>query len=272
MADGGDDEALTGGTTTRVTLRDGIVHRSPKPQSATVLGLLRHLEDVGFAAAPRVHGAGFDDQGRETLVHVEGTSPHPSPWTDEALADLGRIFRQLHELTADHQPPEGARWCPRFTRSLPRGRTVIGHGDPGPWNVLARGGRPVALIDWDQAGPVDPLWDLAEAAWLNVQLHDDDVAGRNALPDPGRRAAQLRTFVDAYGLERRHRTDFVERMVEIAVHSAREEAIIGEVTPDSTAAVDDSGFPVMWAIAWRARAASWMLRHRLTLTSAITAP
>lgn len=267
-----DEETLAGGSTTHVTLRDGVVHRSAKPQSATVIELLRYLEDVGFQAAPRVHGTGFDDEGRETLVHIDGESPHPGPWTEEALVELGRILRELHELTAGHQATEGAVWLERFTRDLPRERTVIGHGDLGPWNVLARDGHPVALVDWDQAGPVDPLWDLAEAAWLNVQLHDDDIAARNALPGPNRRASQLRTFVDAYGLERRHRAGFVARMVEIAIHSAREEAILGEVSPGSTRAVDDSGFPVMWAIAWRARSASWMLRHRDVLERAVTAP
>jgi Ser/Thr protein kinase RdoA (MazF antagonist) len=103
-----------------------------------VIELLRYLEDVGFEAAPRVHGTGFDDEGRETLVHVDGESPHPAPWTDEALAALGRILRELHELTAGYTTTGGAVWLPRFTRSLPRERTVIGHGDLGPWNIIAR--------------------------------------------------------------------------------------------------------------------------------------
>ena len=272
MGDPAGEESLTGGTNTQVALRDGIVHRSAKPHSTTVIELLRHLERVGFPAAPRVHGAGFDTKGRETLHYIEGESPHPAPWTDDALATLGQTFRSLHELTADYRSADGAVWAERFTRSLPRERTVIGHGDPGPWNVIAHRGHPVALIDWDQAGPVDPLWDLAEAAWLNVQLHDDEVAARNDLPSPSRRAAQLRTFLDAYRLERPHRAGFVHRMVQLAVHSAREEAILGSVTPESTAAVDDAGFPVMWAIAWRARSASWMLRHHDLLERSVTAP
>jgi aminoglycoside phosphotransferase (APT) family kinase protein len=47
---------------------------------------------------------------------------------------------------------------------------------PAPWNIVARDGMPVALIDWEFAGPVDPLVELAQAAWLNAKLHDDLVA------------------------------------------------------------------------------------------------
>lgn len=269
-----DESRLEGGTQTAVSVRDGVVFRSAKPQSTTVIALLRHLEDVGFPAAPRVVGTGFDDRGRETLGFIKGRSPQPHPWSEEALARLGTLLRNLHEATASFVPPADAAWFERFTRKLSGERTVIGHGDPGPWNILARDGVPVALIDWDQAGPVDPLWELAEAAWLNAQLHDDDVAELAGLPDAATRARHLRIFIDAYGLTREQRLGFVDRMVEIAVHSAREEAMLTEIRPETTRAVDEHGFPVLWAIAWRARAASWMLRHRTQLEDALltTAP
>lgn len=260
---------LDGGTQTAVTVRDGVVYRSAKPQSATVLALLRYLEEAGFSASPRVVGSGFDAQGRETLRYIEGRSPQPHPWTDEALVHLGALLRQMHDATSGFEAPEDAVWYDRFTRHLPGDHRVIGHGDLGPWNVLAEGGMPVAFIDWDQAGPVDRLWELAEAAWLNVQLHDDDVAALAGLPAPTDRARQLRIFVDAYGLADHDREPLVDRMAEFAIHSAAEEARLGGVGPDSTTAVDETGFPVMWAIAWRTRAASWILRHRQLLLHAL---
>ena len=146
---------------------------------------------------------------------------------------------------------------------------MIGHGDTGPWNVVAQGGIPVALIDWEFAGPVDALWALAETAWLNAQLHDDDVAERFDLPSAERRAHQVRLLVDAYGLDVPERVGFVDRMVELAVHSARAEAVQYQVTPETTAAIAASGYPVMWAVTWRARSASWMLRHRELLERAL---
>ena len=42
------------------------------------------------------------------------------------------------------------------------------------------------------------------------------------------------------------------------------------VTQTSTQAIDESGFPVMFAIAWRSRSASWMLRHRGVLERYLT--
>jgi hypothetical protein len=34
-------------------------------------------------------------------------------------------------------------------------------------------------------------------------------------------------------------------------------------------AVDETGFPVLWAVTWRTRSASWMLHHRSLLEEAI---
>lgn len=59
-------------------------------------------------------------------------------------------------------------------------------------------------------------------------------------------------------------------MIEFAVHSARAEAVRYGVTADTAAGVDPSGYPVLWAITWRARSASWMLRHRQILERALT--
>ncbi|HSZ28425.1 MAG TPA: hypothetical protein VK784_01545, partial [Pseudonocardiaceae bacterium] len=61
-----------------------------------------------------------------------------------------------------------------------------------------------------------------------------------------------------------------DRMIEFAVHSARSEAVKYGVTPDTATAVDPSGYPVLWAITWRARSASWMLRNRQVLERALT--
>jgi len=76
---------------------------------------------------------------------------------------------------------------------------VIGHCDLGAWNVLAVDGVPVAFIDWDSAGPVGRRLEIAQTAWLNAQLHDEDVASSVGLPDLAARAHQLRAFCDGYG-------------------------------------------------------------------------
>lgn len=270
MGEQGPERRLEGGSQNEVHERDGVVYRSGGPQSATVLALLRHLEAVGFDAAPRVVEPGFSSDGREMLAYVEGESPQPKPWGDDAIVAIGELVRDLHRATATFEPPPDARWRPWFGRELRGDHPVIGHGDPGPWNILARDGMPVALIDWDYTGPVDATWDLAQVAWLNVQLHDDDIAERQGLPDAATRARQLRSLVDAYGLESDRREGFVDRMIEVAVHDAREESIVGKVTHETTSGVDESGFPVLWAVTWRVRSASWMLRHRSLLEAAVS--
>lgn len=253
----------------RASRRDDMVLREPGPWSRSVIALLKHLEQVGFAGAPRAVGDGFASDGREAVTYIPGTSPHPRAWDDAALVALGTLLRQLHEATASFEAPADVCWQPWFMRQLPGRRPVIGHGDTGPWNVVAQDGIPVALIDWEFAGPVDAVWALAEAAWLNAQLHDDDVAAQFELPAVEQRAHQVRLLVDAYGLAESERAGFVDKMAELAVHSARAEAVQYGVTAETTAAVAASGYPVMWAVTWRARSASWMFRHREVLEHAL---
>lgn len=256
-----DGESLEGGWQTDVRRVGDVVTRSAKPQSRTVIALLRHLRDHGFDGAPRPVGDGFTPDGREQLTYVEGSSPHPGPWPDEDAWRLGDLVRRLHEATATFVPPADATWQPWFARALPSDRTVIGHGDLGPWNILKRPDGQLVLLDWDNAGPVGAVWEVAQLVWLNAQLHDDDVAGLAGLPPAQERLRQAAAMVDGYGLARRDRQHFGDRLIELAVRCARDEAIQAAVTPD-TASPDPRGFPTLWAVAWRARAAAWMLDHR----------
>jgi hypothetical protein len=266
----GREEVLEGGWQTGVSRLGQVVLRTPKPQSRTVLALLGHLRSVGFAAAPCPIGAGFAPDGREQLGYIEGESPHPHAWSDDAAWRIGRLLRDLHDAAASFPWPVDAVWRPWFARALPGRDPVIGHGDLGPWNILARQGTPVAFIDWDNAGPVDAHWELAQVAWLNAHLYDDDVATRIGLAPVSDRARQLALVVDGYGLEPTARAGLVDKMIEFAIRSAREEAVDRAVGPDTASPADD-GFPLLWAITWRARAAAWLLDHRVELQAAVAA-
>lgn len=259
-----------GATVPKAHLRQDVVLHAAGPWSRSVMALLKHLEAVGFEGAPRPVGDGFDADGREAITYIPGSTPHPRAWDDQAISALGALLRRLHDAAASFQPPADASWQPSFTRLLPGSHPVFGHGDLGPWNVVAQGGVPIAFIDWEFAGPVDALWELAETAWLNAQLHDDDIAERAGLPSAAHRSQQVRLLLDAYGLPAPERQGFVDKMIEFAVHSARAEAVRYGVGPDTGAAVDPSGYPVLWAITWRARSASWMLGHRQILERALT--
>ena len=263
------EEILEGGWQTRVRRIGDRVHRSSSPWSPAVISLLRHLAEAGFEASPRPIGSGFDDEGDEVLAFVPGESPQPHPWSDEAAGRIGALLRELHRAAASFEPPTDPRWKIWYGRSLGEGPDVVGHGDLGPWNIMASDGLPVGFIDWDYAGPINRVSELAQVAWLNAQLHDDDVAERVGLSDAVGRAKQVGLIVDGYGLGRADRVGFVDRMVEHAVHSARDEAAQNGVTPDTTSALGAGGFPVLWSITWRTRSASWMLRNRRTLEAAL---
>ena len=265
MADTVEDDSgivLTGGGRTGVVRRGAVVHRDSGPWSATVLDLLRYLDGAGFASAPQVIEPGFDDSGRETLAFVEGTSAHPGPWPREVLVTIGATLRRLHDLTRAYRPPATPVWQPWFGRGLGSGAAVIGHCDAAPWNILASA-HGVTLIDWETAGPVDPLVELAQVCWLNAQLHDDDVAELQGLGSAAERAADVRAVVDGYGLPAARRAALPDLMIEIAVQDAADQARSAAITEQTAESSQ------LWAITWRTRAASWMLTHRRILSDAL---
>ncbi len=259
----------SGARTPSATVRGDVVFKPAGPWCQAVIDLLHHLERVGFTGAPHVVEDGLDEHGRLMVQWVEGTSPHPQAWTDEGAARVGVLLRELHDATKFYVPPASARWQATWLRDVRADDVVLSHCDTGPWNVVGRNGSPQALIDWEYAGPVARDVEVAQTAWLNAQLHDDDIAELHGLPDADGRARQLRSILDGYGIPSHRRASLVDLMIEVAVHGARAEAVSHSVSAESTAAVAADGYPVMWGIAWRARSASWMLRHQSLLRRAV---
>jgi hypothetical protein len=247
--------------TTRIGAK---VHRPAGPWTSTDHALLRHLHAVGFTACPQVVGDGFDDEGREVLTWVDGDLVHPRPWDrpEEALWTVGRLMRDLHTATASFIPPAGAIWMPWTLHEEGPG-TIISHCNIAPWNIVNRGGSPVAFIGWEYAGRTKVLDEIAATGWYCAQLHDDDVAARVGLPSASVRAGWLRAFLEGYGLPRADRVGLVTRMIEFAVRDTAGFARDRDVTPEST---DPEP---MWLLSWQIRAAGWMLEHREMLENAM---
>ena len=172
----------------------------------------------------------------------------------------------MHEQVAAFRPAPDATWSPWLGRDLGGPKRIISHCDVAPWNIVAQNGLPIALIDWELSGPVDPIIELAQACWLNAKLHSDDVAELFGLPPLAERARQLRAIVDAYGLSKKQRQGFIDRIIEFTVHDIAFQADEASVTRE-TVTTDSK---VLWGMAWRARAAAWQLRHRRALQNAIT--
>jgi aminoglycoside phosphotransferase (APT) family kinase protein len=241
-----------------VVIDGDVVRRPAGPWTPAVHALLDHLRQAGFTGSPRPVSADAED----VVTYIPGESVDPHAWSDEGVFEVGRLLRGLREATSGFVPPPGAVWHPwPFASDAPD--AIISHRDTGPWNIVARDGLPVAFVDWVTAGPADLREEIAATAWLNAQLHDDDIAERQGLPSARARAAQLRHFADGYRLAAADRRGVVTAMIEYAIRDSAAEAIQAGVTPEA----GDSD--ALWAIAWRSRSAAWMVHHRTLLENAM---
>lgn len=208
---------LLGGDVTAGVVRVGDTVRRPhQEQSDFVAAYLRHLERAGFDGAPRWHGR--DERGRHVLDFLPGDVPGtpPEPWsaTDDVLASLGGLVRRLHAAGEGYRPDPALDWFGRRARvELPPGLDLpppdlVSHMDITPQNVVFRGGRPVALIDFDLARPAPRILELLNTAmWWVPLLHPDDRPPAQADVDV---PARLRLFLDAYGLPRADRAAMLD--------------------------------------------------------------
>lgn len=222
-----------------------------------VHALLNHLSRKGLNV-PQVLPA--DEQGRDVLSYIEGEQVHPNKWTDEGLAAVGRMVAQLHCAAQDFIPDPSATWNSWCLRELGK-PNCFSHGDIAPWNVITDHNLPIALIDWEFAGPIDPMVELARVCWLFPQLCDDEIGMLYDLPDPAHRARQVRLILDAYGVKEAHRAGFVDRILEVVICETAHEAIDTNVTQDEIGP--------LWGFAWRTRSLWWIWRHRDLLRQAL---
>ncbi|MBV9093507.1 MAG: phosphotransferase [Streptosporangiaceae bacterium] len=194
-------------------MTSGIVRRGDRllrpmgPWPPAVHEFLRHLEAAGFDGSPRVLGI---EGGREVLTFIEGEVANDPQWqpghgqrlppyarTERALRGAARLIRRLHQAAAGFRP---AITSYRFHPYPPQPGELVSHGDLGPWNTVYRDGIPVGFIDWDAAQPVDPLADLADAAWAFVPLAPPGQLSEAGFDPVLDLPARLRMFLDAYGL------------------------------------------------------------------------
>jgi hypothetical protein len=251
--------ALPGGTANRglVIRVGGAVLRPAAPCQPATHALLDHLAAVGFDGAPRVLAAG---PCTETLTYIDGQAAVPplaeDMLTDAALVSVADLVRRYH-LAAASFDPSGYQW-PRPVPA-PFRTGLVSHNDVHPANLVFRGGRAVALIDFDLAGPGGAAWDFAAAARLWAPLLDDqDITDSRR----GRALERFRIFLLASGLDRDDRRRVAEAV--IANHDWTY-AIVTEA-----AAAGHQGFADHWRLvsATAARARRWCQRHHRDLLTA----
>ncbi len=203
---------LPGGTTNAGLVRrvGDTVRRPRRPSSESTAALLDHLQRVGFEGAPRHLGS--DSRGREVFAYIPGRVPiAPTPrWalTDPALASVAELLRGYHDAVVGFDPA-GHRWAHAVPRRFRDG--TVTHNDPNLDNIVFRGGRAVALLDFDLAAPGSRAWDLACAARLWIPLREP---GDRPSEVRGRMLERLALFVEAYGASRDQRAEFLEALPE----------------------------------------------------------
>jgi hypothetical protein len=219
--------------------------------------LLAHLSAVGFDGAPRVLAVSPDT---EILTYMHGQAAVPplagDVLTDAALVSVADLLRRYHRAVASFDPA-GRRWPRPIPATFRTG--LVSHNDVHPANLVFRGGRAVALIDFDWAGPGSAVWDFAAAAryWAPLQPDRDITDDRQ-----GRALERFRIFLDASGLPCAGRRQVAEALV--ANHDWTY-AIVTEA-----AAAGHEGFADHWRRVEEpaARARRWCMRHRRDLLAA----
>jgi len=187
---------LVGGNISASVRIGDTVHRRAGSWTPAIHALLAHLQRVGFGAAPQP--LGMDERGRAVQSFIPGEVhagwPDPLPqWMFEdkvTLIAAAKLLRRYHDSLAGFVPPADARW--RFVP--PREHEVICHNDWSPSNALFRGHVPVAMLDWDAAGPGSRAWDVALSAYNWVPLNP-----RVTPPSLAAKAPRFALFCDAYG-------------------------------------------------------------------------
>jgi hypothetical protein len=251
--------ALPGGTANRglVIRVGGTVLRPAAPCRRATHALLDHLAAAGFDGAPRVVAAGAYS---ETLTYIDGQAAVP-PLAEDMLTDAGLVsvadlVRRYHLAVASFDP-SGYQWPRPIPAPFRTG--LVSHNDVHPANLVFRGGRAVALIDFDLAGPGGAAWDFASAAryWAPL-LDDQDIADSRR----GRALERFRIFLAASGLDRAGRRRVAEAVV--ANHDWTY-AIVTEA-----AAAGHQGFADHWRLVAEpaARARHWCQRRQRDLIAA----
>jgi hypothetical protein len=193
-------DELAGGYHSAPVRQGDLVVRAAGPWSRNVQALLDHFRSAGFTLTPE-YVSRDEDTSTETLRYINGQAgTYPlsaAQRSDEALVNVARAIRAMHDATAGFTPPEPGNW--QYRTVIPAEIDCIGHNDLGPYNLVYDGPDVAGIIDWDFAGPSSRAWDLCYAAHRFVPLsapRSTRAFGWDPVPDQG---ARLRLFTEAYG-------------------------------------------------------------------------
>jgi thiamine kinase-like enzyme len=236
-------------TDKNVFKENNMVKRPIEKWSNNIHSLLRHFHNIGLPV-PKIIKT---DNQYEYLEYINGELIHPHKWNDELLYELAILVKNLHLSAKTFESNKNMEWKQWYLREIGNS-TICSHGDIAPWNVITNGNKIAGLIDWEMAGPIDPIIELARICWLFPQLFDDDLGKLYELPSPKKRAEQVRLILDTYGLNKEERKNIFEKIIETIICETAHEAIDEDVTFDTMGK--------LWGMAWRNRSLYWIWRNK----------
>ncbi|WP_237176567.1 aminoglycoside phosphotransferase family protein [Paenibacillus xylanexedens] len=167
------EEVLKGGNVNHIVRKGNNVLRPTGYWSPSVHELLKHLEKQCFEGAPRF--LGIDDSDREIITFIPGEVSgndypelEPYMWSNETLVGIALLLRRFHDATEGSTLITKGKWQLSYIDD--REHEVICHNDTALYNVVFQKGAPLALIDYDMAGPGPRMWDIAYSLYTSVPL------------------------------------------------------------------------------------------------------
>jgi aminoglycoside phosphotransferase (APT) family kinase protein len=218
---------------------------------------LLHLEAKGFTGSPRL--LGLDEKNREITTFIAGaTGIPPAIWQqDTALIAAARLLKDYHEATVDFIPTGEAVWAYVYPDSTKH--EVICHNDFAPYNFIYNAEIPIAVVDFDLAGPGPRLRDVAYAVyWLTPLSFNsaDQIAFAQADVHAGSR--RLKRFCTTYGLT--PNTSLLDMIDEVLAFMGDEGQMRAVVGVQAAAKLKREGHLVHWQ---RERASYQVVRPQL---------
>jgi Phosphotransferase enzyme family len=235
---------LSGGNVNANVVRIGnTVRRNLTAASPTVHQLLLHLAASGFNGCPRF--LGIDEKQREVTTFIEGkTGIPPTLWQyDAPVMTAARLLRHYHDATLGFVPTDDAAWAYVYPDSTKH--EVICHNDFAPYNFIYRDETPVAVIDFDLAGPGPRLRDVAYGVyWLTpLSFHSNDQIAF-AETDLRMGSRRLKLFCAAYGIT--PSIDLLDMIDEVLAFMGDETAMRAIVGPTAAAKLEREGHLAHW--------------------------
>jgi hypothetical protein len=204
MSNDHDKVKLTGGNVSNVYRIGNTVHRDLKPTSHKIHALLKHLESKGFNEAPQF--LGVDTDGREILTYIEGEAGNypvkDYMWSNNALKAIAEMLRRYHDSISDF--PLDKTW--QAIDNTPSNHEVLCHNDFAIYNIIFKDKKPIAVIDFDNAGPGPRLWDIAYTLYTCIPLSRYNLSNTleatvlyDSVQDADRMKQRVELFFEAYG-------------------------------------------------------------------------